>query len=193
VFQQTFGFAVSTGLGITDLPKAQIAAIFDGLVTDWSKVGTSANTKVKATATEIIVCNREIGSGTRAASDIFLNGTGCSNVGVISKLKEVAERPPLALPQLSRPTTCRRSPKLDCVNGNANAIGYASIDNLTAAKIAATWPNINSIAVDGVLPSLNASGLGAYEFVFEAAVNEIRLLRPMVTHSTRRFPSPCRM
>jgi len=25
VFQQTFGFAVSTGLGITDLPKAQIA------------------------------------------------------------------------------------------------------------------------------------------------------------------------
>jgi hypothetical protein len=57
------------------------------------------------------------------------------------------------------------------VNTHANAIGYASIDNLTAAKIAATWPSINAIAVDGVLPSLTAAGLGSYEYVFEAAVN----------------------
>jgi hypothetical protein len=166
VFQQTFGFAVSTGLGITDLPKAQIASIFDGLVTDWSNVGTSANTKVKATATPIIVCNREIGSGTRAAADIFLNGTGCSNVGQTTKLKDfatIAGQPADNLQTFA---------ELDCVNTHANAIGYASIDNLTAAKIAATWPAINSIAVDGVVPSLNASGLGAYEFVFEAAVNQ---------------------
>jgi ABC-type phosphate transport system substrate-binding protein len=166
VFQQTFGFAVSTGLGITDLPKAQIASIFDGTVTDWSNVGTSANTKVKPTATPIIVCNREIGSGTRAAADIFLNGTGCSNVGANAKLKDFATTAGQPADNL------QTFAELDCVNTHANAIGYASIDNLTAAKIAATWPAINAIAVDGVVPSLNASGLGAYEFVFEAAVNQ---------------------
>jgi ABC-type phosphate transport system substrate-binding protein len=165
IFQQVFGFAVSTGLGITDLPKAQIAAIFDGAVTDWSNVGKSDNTRVKTTPTTIIVCNREVGSGTRAAADIFLNGTGCSNVGAAAKLQDfdgVGGQPANNLQTFA---------ELDCVNTHANAIGYASIDNLTAAKIAATWPAINALAVDGVVPSLNAAGLGAYEFVFEAAVN----------------------
>jgi hypothetical protein len=165
VFQQVFGFAVSTGLGITDLPKAQIAAIFDGAVTDWSNVAKADGTQVKTAATTIIVCNREIGSGTRASADIFLNGTGCTNVGSPSKLQDfsgTAGQPANNLQTFA---------ELDCVNTHANAIGYASIDNLTAAKIAATWPAINSIAVDGVAPSLTAAGVGSYEYVFEAAVN----------------------
>jgi len=172
IFQQVFGFAVSTGLGITDLPKSQLAAIFGGLVTDWAKVAKSDNTKVKTTATEIIVCNREIGSGTRASTDIFLEGTGCTNVGSTTKLKEVAGTTPAGFAIAQPADNFQTFAELDCVNTNANAIGYASIDNLTGTKIAATWPNINSIAIDGVLPSLNAGGLGSYEFVFEAAVNE---------------------
>ncbi len=164
VFQQTFGFAVNTSLGITDLPKAQIAAIFDGTVTDWSKVATSANAEVKTTATNIIVCNGEIGSGTRAAADIFLNGDGC--VAGAPRLKDFATTPGQPADNL------QTFAELDCVNTHANSIGYASIDKLTAAKIAATWPNINAIAIDGVSPSATNSGLGHYQFVFEATMNE---------------------
>jgi hypothetical protein len=163
VFQQVFGFAVHTSLGITDLPKDQIAAIFDGLVSDWANVSTGANTKVKSSTTPIVICNREVGSGTRAAADIFLNGTGCTNVGSTTKLTDQPGQPADNLQTFA---------ELDCVNTHTNSIGYASIDNLTSAKIAATWPNINAISVSGVAPSTTAAGIGSYGFVFEAAANE---------------------
>jgi hypothetical protein len=62
--------------------------------------------------------------------------------------------------------------ELDCVNTHAGAIGYAGIDNLTAAKISGTWPSINAIAVNGVSPTLTNAGIGLYAYNFEAAVNE---------------------
>jgi hypothetical protein len=165
LFQQVFGFAVNNSITVTDLPKSQLAAIFQGLVTDWSKVSTATNTKVTAASTHITVCNRETGSGTRAATDIFLGDTGCTNLGSTTALKNFNG--------VGQPAdNLQTFAELDCVNTNANSIGYASIDNLSASKISATWPSIHALSIDGVAPSLTAGGIGSYGFVFEATAQE---------------------
>ena len=171
VFQQVFGFVVSTNLGITSLPKEQIAGIFDALVTDWANVATGATSSatVTATSTPIVICNREIGSGTRAEADVFLNGDGCNGVGTPLALTDVAGLP---FGTLTEPNdNFQTAAELDCVNRNPNAIGYVSIDNYS--KLGTTVaPNVNSIAVSGTPASQLNGATGVYSDVFEASLNE---------------------
>lgn len=171
VFQQVFGFVVSTNLGITSLPKEQIAGIFDALVTDWSNVATGATSSatVTATSTPIVICNREIGSGTRAEADVFLNGDGCNGVGSLQVLTDVAGA---VIGTVTEPNdNFQTAAELDCVNRNANAIGYVSIDNFS--KLGTTVaPNVNAIAVSGTPASQLNGATGVYSDVFEASLNE---------------------
>jgi ABC-type phosphate transport system substrate-binding protein len=163
IFQQTFGFIASSNLGITDLPREQIAAIFDGLIGNWNQVATGANTAL-ASAT-IIVCNRELGSGTRASADIFLNGTGCNGVGAVNSLAEVAGG---AQPADNFQTIA----ELDCVNSHSNAIGYVSVDNFSKVGSGKSFPNVVALTVSGVTASAQNSGLGVYGDVYEASLTE---------------------
>jgi ABC-type phosphate transport system substrate-binding protein len=157
VFQQTFGFVVSTDLTFTDLPKDQLTAIFDGVVADWSQVTLTNNTA--AGSGPITVCHREIGSGTRASTDIFLNNIGCisgaSGIGATDLGTD----------------NFQTSAELDCVNTHTGAIGYVSVDNFSKLGAGKTFLSTKSISVSGILPSTTASGTGAYAYVFEASLN----------------------
>jgi ABC-type phosphate transport system substrate-binding protein len=164
VFQQTFGFVVSSNLGISDLPKAAVAGIYDGLITNWNQVTTSANTAVPSGT--IIVCNREIGSGTRAEADIFLNGTGCNTVGTVNTLVDVSSVS--GQPANNYQTIA----ELDCVNRQNNAIGYVSVDNFSKVGAGKSFPNTVSITVSGITDSALNGALGITDDVYEASLNE---------------------
>ena len=159
IFQQVFGFVVSSNLTFSDLPKDQVAAIFDGLVSDWSQVTLANNTA--AGSGPITICHREIGSGTRAATDIFLNSVGCAtapgNVGTTD----------LGLNNL------QTGAELDCVNqSGGNAIGYASVDNFSKLGAGNQFANTKAITVSGATASRTVAGAGGYGFVYEATINK---------------------
>jgi hypothetical protein len=177
IFQQTFGFFVASSLGITDLPREQVRAIFDLKVADWHKVTTANNTAVTVGATAINVCNREIGSGSRAATDIYLNEDGCNTVGTVG-----------GIPESSVADNFQTAAELDCVNNTSgttpNAIGYASVDNASKVGVGKTFPNVAIISVSesGIVPPVvaapvtaaelvQAAGTGAYGDVYEASMN----------------------
>jgi ABC-type phosphate transport system substrate-binding protein len=158
IFEQTFGFVVSTNLAFSDLPKEQIAAIFDGAVSDWSQVSLANNTA--AGSGTITVCHREIGSGTRASTDVFLNGQGC--VGAANTIGNSD----------AGNDNFQTSAELDCVNGaGGNAIGYVSVDNFSKLGLGKQFAATKSITVNGIQPSPTTSGLGSYSYVFEASLN----------------------
>jgi ABC-type phosphate transport system substrate-binding protein len=172
VFQQVFGFVVNNNLGISDLPKEQIAAIFDGEVTDWSQVpsGTSSTGTVAAASTPIVVCNREIGSGTRGSTDVFLNGDGCDVPGSVIPLADVAGS---TVGSVTEPAdNFATLLELDCVNKNPNSIGYASIDNSSKIGAGTSEPNVKFITVSTVAASQLNGALGVYSYVYEASLNE---------------------
>ena len=168
-FQQVFGFIVSTSLAITDLPKEQIAAIFDGSVVDWANVSTGTSSgHVTATSTPIVVCNREVGSGTRSQADVFLNGDGCNGVGTVSILSEVQGQV-VKTPggTITEPNdNFQTAAELDCVNGHQNSIGYVSIDKFPGAGA-----NSNKITVSGAAATQINAATGVYSDVFEASIN----------------------
>src|SRR5665213_1543842 len=155
IFQQTFGFFVNNSLGISDLPKEAIAAIYAGTAKDWGKINKSNGLgAVAAAGTTVIVCNREVGSGTRAQADLYLTEDGCNTVGTFNALQDfsgVTGQPANNFATLN---------ELDCVNTHPNSIGYAAVDNST--KIPGTFANITMLSVNGVpATNLNAA-LGLY-------------------------------
>jgi len=169
LFQQTFGFVASTNLNITDISSADVAAILSGTVTDWSKVARTAADpgfpgKVTVAATPIVVCQRDLGSGTRTSADVIFTGDGCNTTG--AALKNVDANP--ALDNFSTPD------ELACVNaGSGNAIGYVSVDNFSkVAPAGATYPNVHSLTLDGRTDSNAASAVGGIQYAVEASINK---------------------
>jgi ABC-type phosphate transport system substrate-binding protein len=180
ILQQVFGYIASKNLNFgatADLPRETLAAIFSGTVTDWNKVNRSDHSgPVAATSTPIVVCNREVGSGTRAETDIWLTGDGCETTYSPTVLKEVAGHAVTAgTVTITEPADNYQTlAEMDCVNGVNNAIGYVSIDNFSkiTATVAPSYPNTQSLTVDGVIVnSLNAA-IGLYSDTFEAFVTE---------------------
>jgi hypothetical protein len=175
VFQQTFGFVVNTNLTFSDLPKDSIAAIFGNNSAvenangqpDWSKINLTNGNKALAAATAVIVCNREVGSGTRATADIWLTEDGCNTVGAPPSLYDYAANGTLGEPANNFATSL----ELDCVNGHTNSIGYVSVDNFTKLG-AAPYASVKAITVGGVTASNLNSATGLYTDNFEAWITE---------------------
>jgi hypothetical protein len=174
IFQQTFGFVVSSNLALTDLPKQSLAAIFsnDSAVLngagqpDWSKVNLGNGNKAVAAATPIVVCNREVGSGSRAALDLYLTEDGCNSLASSGVLYDYALAGVAGEPADNFATSL----ELDCVNKVSNAIGYVSVDNY--GKIGNTYANIKQISVDYVAANNLNSAVGIYDFWYEAYITE---------------------
>jgi len=163
IFEQVFGFLVNTALGISDLPKEQLTAVFDGTVTDWKNVATGASSSgtVSSSSNPIGVCNRELGSGTRASTDVFINGDGCDTVGgAVSSVPETGAEDNFAT-----------ALEIDCVNSHANAIGYVSIDNYSKLGVS-PYPNTKAITVSGITASQLNAATGVYSYVYEASINK---------------------
>jgi ABC-type phosphate transport system substrate-binding protein len=159
ILMQTFGFVVNMNLGLADLPKEQITAIFDGRLTDWSKVSSAGGTAVGSGA--IVVCHREKGSGTRASTDLFLNGIGCTSGA--STINSTDSGTPA--------DNFQTSAELDCVNTHPNSIGYVSIDNFSKLGAGKQFTAVNSITVSGVASAVQTSATGQYDYLFEASLN----------------------
>ncbi|HEY0339467.1 MAG TPA: hypothetical protein VGC34_01565 [Steroidobacteraceae bacterium] len=160
VFEQTFGFVVSTNLGFTDLPKEQVAAIFDGFAGDWSEVMTSAN--MPASSGSVAVCHQVVGSGARAATDLFLNQPGC-----------VAHAPTNTIgnTDLGVGNATHSTAELACVNSQPNAIGYVAVNELSQIGPGTAFPNVKAISVSGIAATRQNSALGVYGNVYEATLN----------------------
>ena len=124
---------VNTENTVTELTLDEIAAIFSGEITNWSEVGGEDG--------EIVVIGREAGSGTR---DGFESITDTEDICVYSQ------------------ELTSTGAVITAVEGNPNAIGYASLASVDESVIAVT--------VDGVEPTEDTVKDGSYpiqrNFVF---------------------------
>jgi hypothetical protein len=169
IFQQTFGIVVNTnlGAGVTALSKSAIANVLNGNYFDWNSVpafgAASPGAGVTAASTNIFVCNREVGSGTRTSAALYFLGDHCTP-GAAS----IAE---------GGNDNFATSDELVCVNNNGAAqgapagsiaIGYASVDNISKVGAGTANPNVKFINIDGVVQSNYTSASGQNDYAFEA-------------------------
>jgi hypothetical protein len=164
IFQQTFGWVANTGLGITDISSGDLAAILNQTTTDWGHIPkTSGVGPVAPLHTQIVVCQRDLGSGTRSSADIVFTGDGCSPYGAAIKNTDAN---PLT-DNFSTPD------ELACVNSTPNSIGYVSVDNFSKVVPAgSTYPNVHSLTLDGRTASNAATATGSYQYAVEASLNK---------------------
>jgi len=156
LFQQVFGLIANKGLGITDMPRATAAAIFNGTLTDWEDVSIGG-VQVKGVSTPIHICHRDLGSGTRTGADIFFEETGCNGVGATAALVD----------PVTNPDSFATSDVLACVDGDAASIGYISVDNFSKVKA-----NTTTLTLDGQTASNKNTAQGDYGWAFEAAASK---------------------
>ncbi|HLZ98456.1 MAG TPA: hypothetical protein VKP66_11025 [Steroidobacteraceae bacterium] len=168
IFDQAFGIYVNTnsasfvaadksGQGTAtaslSLSAATIGAILSGGLSDWSQVfDTSGNAVLTGSNTlPITIVNREQGSGSRTAVDIFFTGDECakSATPIVESTNGTADY-------------FSTGNVLSAANGIPGAITYASIDNAGSSS------NLTEVAVNGVQPNSLNEATDAYPVWFEA-------------------------
>jgi len=155
LFDEVYGIFVNTGTtaGIStplNLSTQMVANILTKKVVNWSQVTDTAGTQVSSTSIPIVIVNREVGSGSRAATDLLITGDSCQVQGAAIK-----EASATATDYFSTGDV------LTALNSQGGGISYASIDNAPQAN--ETLVNLN-----GDTPSaLHAAG-GSYPFWVEA-------------------------
>ena len=153
-FSQAFGFFVNntgfTGGAALNFSTDTIVAIFNGTYTNWDEVTTESGVLASTTPVTIKIVNQVLGSGSRAAANIFLYNYGCgARNGVIA-----------TSPALSDGWSAREV--LNTVAANPGAITYASIDNANAVTGATL------VSLDGLVPTNLLASTGDYPFWYEA-------------------------
>jgi len=167
---QTFTFLVNSGLGAnaTNLSKQSLTSIFNGIYGNWNQVPKADGSGfVSASSVPIRICERDQGSGTRAAHGIFLG------------FSKVCGSASYALGPTFHATQCNATTgecsstgqEVACVAGNAGAIGYAVNQGFTAPA------STSYVAIDGKLPGTSAAApndiaaVGGYPFYYAANFN----------------------
>ena len=89
------GAAVSTTNPLK-LSTSMVANILTKTVTNWSLVTDTAGAAVATSSVPIVIVNREVGSGSRAATDLLITGDACQTQG-----KPISEQ--LAVTKTSNP------------------------------------------------------------------------------------------
>lgn len=167
IFDQVFGLAVNTsgggfpisstaGVSTVSLSKEAAANILTGSYSDWSAV-PDAKTFNAVTSAPVAITriDREPGSGTRTATNMFFLNYQCGSVNSIQS--NPGE-------QLNFST----ADELTQANGIPGAIAYTSIDQILNPSSLAKWPNLALVSIDGVAPSAQAAAAGAYGYWYEA-------------------------
>jgi hypothetical protein len=171
IFDQVFGVFVNTassafssteksGQGSAtaslDLSRQTIGAILQGDQVNWNDVPDTSGNAVTSASLPITIVNREQGSGSRTATDIFFTGDHCTT--------------PVQTPiQESTGGTAdyfSTGNVLAAANTIPGAITYASIDNAGSSS----YPNMTLVAVDNVQPSNLTAAAGTYGAWYEATV-----------------------
>jgi hypothetical protein len=169
IFDQVFGIFVNTNssvfsapqkadqgkatsTGALSLSKQTIGNILSGTGSvDWSLEPDVNGNAVGSSSLPIVIVNREQGSGSRTATDIFFTNDEC-----IAKQSPILESTGGTADYFSTGNV------LAAANTVPGSITYASIDN------AGSYANLTLVAVDGVAPSNLAAASGAYGDWFEA-------------------------
>lgn len=171
IFDQVFGVFVNTnssaftaaekaGQGTATaslaLSAQTIANALNGqsFSNDWSELADVNGNPVATSSLPIKVINREQGSGSRAATDIFFTSDGCNKVA----------QAPIAESTAGTADFFSTGNVLAAANTIPGAITYASIDNAGNSS----YPNLTLVAVNGVQPSNLAAAAGTYADWFEA-------------------------
>jgi len=147
----------TTGLSLS---KATIGAILQdslagiGGSNNWNDIPDSSGNLITSTSLPITIVNREQGSGSRTATDIFFTGDHC----VSPAQNPIKETTAGTADYFSTGNV------LAAANGIAGAITYASIDNAGSTS----FPNLTLVAVDGIQPSSLNAATGVYGDWFEA-------------------------
>lgn len=174
IFDQVFGIFINpTAAGFSTAEKAsigqaapaaslslstqQIGDLLQGKTTDWSKAVDINGNPVASTSSPVTIINRETGSGSRTATEIFFTSFPCTTLSSVAPIQEQVGLVPGATDYFST------SDVLTAANGTPGSITYATID-----QAGGSFPNLTLVAINGVAPSnLNAAS-GAYGDWFEA-------------------------
>jgi hypothetical protein len=171
IFQQTFGFVANASLGISNLTTGAVASILAGTVTDWNKVVNPATgTPATAVSTPIVVCHRDLGSGTRTAADIVFEKDGCDPGAATVPLNDLN----------SANDSFSTGDVLACVQNSGNAggqFGYVAIDNYSKAG-SAPYANVTALNLDGRTPSSKLTAEGGWEYAVEASMQKATNFTP---------------
>jgi hypothetical protein len=164
--QQVFGLAVNTsGLALNTaangtgvhLSRESVANILSQSYTDWSTVPDAlTGAPITTSPAPITRIDREPGSGTRTATNIYFFGYGCGSSTAITNYKNEA---------LNYAT----GDELNAANAQPGAIAYASIDNLLLPKNT-SYTNLVLATLNGVTASTLTAASGAYDFWYEATL-----------------------
>jgi len=159
LIDQVFGIFVNTsglnggGTGqAINLTREAVANIIDGTYTDWSQVPTASGGQVSTTPANIVLVNREAGSGTRTQASIYFLGYNCSQ----------NTRP--VVNNIFSPAAAFATADALAAANVPGGITYASIDNATAAKA----PGMSLASINGVVPSNLRATSGDYDDWYEA-------------------------
>jgi ABC-type phosphate transport system substrate-binding protein len=168
ILQQVFGIAVNvpsadlnttpgpggvTNGGTVNLSRETVGAIFRGKYTDWSTVPDAVTgNPVTSASLPIVVTNREPGSGTRTATNMYFYNYQCGGTTSITA----------GASSLNYST----GDDLTAANSATGAIAYASIDNLEPNGT--KYPSLTMATLGGVTPTNFAAANGTYDFWYEA-------------------------
>jgi|HubBroStandDraft_2_1064218.scaffolds.fasta_scaffold49118_2 hypothetical protein len=171
IFDQVFGVFVNTnstafstaekaGQGTAtaslNLGRDTIGAILQGNIANWNDAPDTGGNAVTSSSLAITIVNREQGSGSRTATDIFFTGDHCSAVAQTA----IAESTGGTADFFSTGNV------LAAANTIPGSITYASIDNAGSSS----FPNLTLVAVNGVNPTNLAAASGTYGDWYEATV-----------------------
>ncbi|MGO9513682.1 MAG: hypothetical protein ACLP2F_08580 [Steroidobacteraceae bacterium] len=171
IFDQVFGVFVNTnssafsaaqkaGQGTAtaslDLSAQTIATILQANQSNWDDVPDTSGNAVTSASLAITIVNREQGSGSRTATDLYFTGDHC-----VSPLQT-----PISESTGGTADYFSTGNVLAAANTIPGAITYASIDNAGSS----TYPNLTLVAVDNVQPSNLNAAAGTYGDWYEATV-----------------------
>jgi hypothetical protein len=163
IIQQVFGLAVNTsGMtlnsannGAVNLSRESAANILSGNYSDWAHVPDAlTGNPITTNSPSIVHVDREPGSGTRTATNIYFLGYQCGTANAI-------------ISGSGETLNYSTSDELTLANNTPGSISYASIDNLLPPKNTA-YTNLVLATLNGVVPSTLAAAAGQYDFWYEA-------------------------
>ena len=161
LYGQIFGLVVNKAgqsFSSVNLSKESAANILSGNFSDWANVPDALTGDPISSSQSIIHrINREPGSGTRTATNIFFLGYQCGSVNSI---------PPVAGETLNFST----GDELTLANNTPGSIAYTSIDQIQNPANGTKFTNLVLATIDGVAPSGLAAATGRYGFWYEATL-----------------------
>lgn len=160
LFDEVYGIFVNNGstgsnlpAGAIDLSQSSIANVLDGTITNWKNATSSSGAAVTTSHATATVVNREAGSGSRTATDLYFTHDEC--VAGASHIHDAAG---------ATGDFFSTGNVLAAANTTAGAITYATIDNFNTTK----YPNLTLVTINGVQATNINAAQGNYDFWVEA-------------------------